>query len=157
LAGVFSYTMYYYGYGSNMSTRYLRDYCPGAQFVMKAALPNFHVEFRRYSEGLRGGISTVMEAPGEMVHGVVFEVSDEEIAELDVLENVPEGVYIRETFLVHGEDGGWHGADLYRVVTPEGPFTPSRRYVGYMLEGMREHGIDREYVKKFEELLESLD
>ena len=57
MAGVFSYTMYYYGYGSNMSTRYLRDYCPGAQFVMKAVLPNFHVEFRRYSEDLRGGIA----------------------------------------------------------------------------------------------------
>jgi hypothetical protein len=41
-----------------MSTRYLRNYCPDAQFVMKAALPNFHVEFRRYSEDLRGGIST---------------------------------------------------------------------------------------------------
>jgi hypothetical protein len=63
LTGVFSYTMHYHGYGFNMSTRYLRDYCPGAQFVMKAGLPNFHVEFRRYSEDLRGGISTIMEAP----------------------------------------------------------------------------------------------
>lgn len=40
-----------------MSTRYLRNYCPDAQFVMKAVLPNFHVEFRRYFEDLRGGIS----------------------------------------------------------------------------------------------------
>ena len=149
--------MYYYGYGSNISLKYLREYCPTAKFVMKAVLPNFHVEFRRYSENLKGGISTIMEVPGEMVHGVIYEVSDEEITDLDVLENVPEGIYKRETFLIYGEDGSWHGADLYRVVTPEGPFLPSKRYVGYMLEGMREHDIDPGYVKKFEELYESLD
>jgi hypothetical protein len=41
-------------------------------------------------------------------------------------------------------------------VIPEGPFTPAKKYIGYMLEGMREHGIDPEYMQKYEHLYEEL-
>jgi len=36
----------YFAYGSNMSTAYVREYTPSAMFVMRADLPNFHIEFR---------------------------------------------------------------------------------------------------------------
>ncbi|MEE8291222.1 MAG: NAD(P)-dependent oxidoreductase, partial [Candidatus Tectomicrobia bacterium] len=35
----------------------------------------------------------------------------------------------RETFLVLGEDGAWHQADLYRVTTPTGPYSPAPNYL----------------------------
>ncbi len=113
--------MYYYAYGSNLSTRYVRKYCPSAVFVMKADLPNFQVEFRHYSENRQGGISSIIEAPGELVQGVIYEVPEQEIVDLDILESVPEGLYRRDTFLVLGEDGEWHRADLYRVSYRRGP------------------------------------
>ena len=121
--------MYYLGYGSNLSTEFIKPYCPSAKFVMRAVLPNFRIEFRRYSENLSGGISTIMEAPGEMVYGVIYDVPLKEIEELDILEDVPDGIYKRETFLVLGEKKEWCKADLYRVVKPEGPFTPSKTYM----------------------------
>lgn len=148
--------MLYLGYGSNLSTEFIKPYCPSAKFVMRAVLPNFHIEFRRYSENLKGGISTIMEAPGDMVHGVVYEVPLKEIEEMDILENVPDGIYKRETFLVLGENKEWCKADLYRIVKPEGPFKPSKTYVGYMLDGMKEHNIDKDYMIKFQELFDSL-
>jgi gamma-glutamylcyclotransferase (GGCT)/AIG2-like uncharacterized protein YtfP len=104
--------MNYYAYGSNLATRYLRRYCPSASFVMRAELPNFQVEFRHYSENRQGGISSIIEAPGQMVQGVIFDIPEAELLELDILESVPEGLYRRETFLVLGEDGQWHGAEL---------------------------------------------
>lgn len=74
---------------------------------------------------------------------------------LDEMENIPQGLYQRETFLVLGEDGRWHEADLYRVVKPEGPFTPARSYIELMIEGVEEHGLDPEYRKELVELLKS--
>ena len=148
--------MLYVGYGSSLSTKFMEPYCPSAKFVMRAVLPNFHIEFHKYSENLGGGISTIIEAPGEVVHCVVYEVPQEEIEAMDILEQVPEGVYKRETFLVLGEDGEWYKADLYRIVKAEGPIRPSKKYVGYMLEGMREHDIDADYMRKFQELYDSL-
>ena len=142
----------YFAYGSNLSSRYLRDYCPGAQPVMRGLLANFRIEFRRYSTDLEGGISTIMEAPGELVHGMLFTIPKAEIEALDILENVPEGLYSRDGFMVLAEDGQWQRAELYRVARPEGPFAPSARYLDFMLEGAREHGLPDDYVAGLESL-----
>ena len=91
-----------------------------------------------------------------MVHGVIYEVDSREIEALDILEKVPLGVYKREGFMVMGEDGRWYKADLYRVVKPEGPYTPAERYVEWMVEGMKEHDIDPVYAKKFNDLYSTL-
>ena len=72
-----------FAYGSNMSSRYLRQYCPNAKPGMCAALPNFRIEFRRYSDDLGGGISTIMPAPGALIRfgdvQCVFEPTDDTI------------------------------------------------------------------------------
>ncbi len=146
--------MRHFGYGSNLNTEFLRGYCPGAEFVMRAYLPNYEVQFRFWSERRQGGISTIIEKPGGLVHGVIYEVPEDLLLDLDVLESVPQGLYRRETYLVLGEDGEWHEADLYRVAEPKGPFTPSRGYVELMLAGARAHGLAPEYVKKIEEIYE---
>ena len=135
-----------FSYGSNTASRYLRGYCPGAEPVMRAVLPNFWIEFRRYSAELGGGISTIMPAPGERVEGVIYRIPRAEIEALDLLEDVDKGLYVRETHLVLGTDGAWHGADLYRIVTPEGPFEPAAQYVAWMIEGAREHGLPEDYI-----------
>ena len=144
--------MLHFGYGSNLNMEFLKSYCPGTEFVMRAYLPNYEVQFRFWSERRQGGISTIIEKPGGLVHGVIYDVPGEELHELDILESVPQGLYRRETFLVLGEDGGWHEGDLYRVAEPKGPFTPSRSYVELMLRGAREHGLDPEYIEKIEAL-----
>lgn len=146
--------MLHFGYGSNLNLGFLRQYCPGARFVMKAYLPNFEVQFRFWSKRRQGGISTIIEKPGALVHGVIYEVPEKELLDLDVLESVPQGLYRREAFLVLGDDGGWHEADLYRVAVPQGPFTPSRGYVELMLSGAREHGLNPDYIRRIEALYE---
>ncbi len=149
--------MYHYAYGSNLSSRFLREYCPSATFVMQADLPNFRVEFRHYSEERGGGISTIMEAPGSLVRGVIFEVPEPEIEALDKLESVSAGLYKRETFFVLGEDGEWHHADLYRVTQPAGPYAPAKSYLDEMIVGAREHGLDAVYTESLVALRRSLD
>jgi gamma-glutamylcyclotransferase (GGCT)/AIG2-like uncharacterized protein YtfP len=148
--------MRHFAYGSNLSYRFLREYCLNARFVMRAFLPNYRVEFRFFSRRRQGGISSIVFTPGEHVRGVIYEVPLVEMLRLDEVESVPQGLYSRETFLVLGEDGEFHEADLYRVVKPEGPFTPARSYVELMLEGAEEHGLDREYIEELKELLGSL-
>ena len=63
------------------------------------------------------------------MRGVIYEVPEDEMEKLGEVEGVPQGLYVRQTFLVLGEDGELHRADLYRVVDPAGPFTPARSYV----------------------------
>ena len=67
-----------------MATKYIRDYCPSATYVMKALLPNYHVDFRRYSTDMQGGISSIMEAPGDQVEGIVYDIAQKEIEDLNI-------------------------------------------------------------------------
>ena len=141
-----------FSYGSNMASRYLRKYCPTASPVMRADLPNYRVEFRRFSTDMEGGISSIMEAPGDMVRGVMYEIPLREVKELDILEDIPKGLYRRDTFLVLGEDGQWHPAEVYRVVNPSGPYEPAAQYIDMMIEGAREHDLDALYIEYLESL-----
>lgn len=148
--------MNYFAYGSNLSTAYIHAYCPSATFIMRASLPNYEIQFRRYSTDMQGGISSIIEAPGELVRGVLYDINESELAALDILEDVPQGLYLRETFLVLGEDGIWHRGELYRVAKPTGPYTPSQKYLEMMIEGATEHQLDVNYIAKLEGLLAAL-
>ena len=140
--------MNYFAYGSNLSTAYIRAYCPSATFVMRAFLPNYVIQFRRFSTDLQGGISSIIEAPGEMVHGVLYDIDSAELDALDILEDVPQGLYLRQTFRVLGDDGDWHLGDLYRVANPSGPYAPAKQYVEWMITGAQEHQLDANYLQQ---------
>ena len=146
--------MLHFGYGSNLCIKSVHeDLNPNAKYVMKGFLPNFEVSWPMWSEEEQSGYSGIMEAPGELVHGALYEMTEQELIAMDNLEDCYKDTYKRETFLVLGEDGKWHKADLYRVIDPQGPFPPARSYVETMLEGARGLGIDPEYIKKIEEFL----
>lgn len=147
-------SMYHFGYGSNLNIGFLRQYVPSAEFVMKAYISNYEVQFRFWSKRRQGGISSIIEKPGNLVHGVIYDCDEQDMIELDILESVPQGLYNRETFKVLGEDAKWYDADLYRVSNPQGPFTPARGYVELMLTGARQHGLDPNYVKIIEAIYE---
>jgi len=148
--------IYYFGYGSNLNEDYMRQWTPSLKFVSLARLPNFEIQFRKYSTDLKGGISSIIEKPGGMVQGVVYTIEKLEMEALDILEDVPLGIYKRETFKVVAEDGTWYNADLYRVVNPKGPFTPSVKYLGYMIKGAKAQGINQPWIDYLESLREEV-
>jgi gamma-glutamylcyclotransferase (GGCT)/AIG2-like uncharacterized protein YtfP len=142
----------HFGYGSNMSEAYMKQYTPSLKYVMNAQLPNFEIQFRKYSEDMGGGISSIIDKPGGMIYGVLYWIPKKEIEELDILEDVPLGIYKRETFQVLGEDGQWYAADLYRVTEPKGPYEPANKYLDLMIAGSTEHDINPEWVAKLKAL-----
>jgi gamma-glutamylcyclotransferase (GGCT)/AIG2-like uncharacterized protein YtfP len=142
----------HFGYGSNMSEAYMKRYTPGLKYVMNAQLPNFEIQFRKYSENMQGGISSIIPQPGGMIYGVLYYIPKREMEELDILEDVPLGIYNRETFQVLGEDGKWYAADLYRVADPKGPFEPASQYLDLMIAGGKEHNINPEWIAKLEKM-----
>jgi gamma-glutamylcyclotransferase (GGCT)/AIG2-like uncharacterized protein YtfP len=142
----------HFGYGSNMSEAYMKQYTPSLRYVMNAQLPNFEIQFRKYSENMGGGISSIIDKPGGMVYGVLYWIPKKEIEELDILEDVPLGIYKRETFQVLGEDGNWYEADLYRVTEPKGPYEPAKQYLDLMIAGSIEHNINPEWIAKLKEM-----
>ena len=97
--------MYHFGYGSNLNASFVRDkLLPSAKYLMKGYLPNFEVQFRLWSEDHMGGISSIVEAPGQIVQGAIYECSQQDLEKLDYLPGLYVPQYKRETFAVLGED-----------------------------------------------------
>jgi gamma-glutamylcyclotransferase (GGCT)/AIG2-like uncharacterized protein YtfP len=146
--------IYYFGYGSNLDEDYMLQFTPSLKFVTTAHLPNFEIQFRKYSTDLEGGISSIIPKPSGLVQGVVYTIKKTEMDALDILEDVPLGIYSRETFKVIAPDGIWYNADLYRVTNPKGPYTPSIKYLGYMIKGAKAQGINKPWIDYLEALRE---
>ena len=146
--------MYHFGYGSNLQFDFVKTILPSAKFAMKGYLPNYEIQFSFWSKNKQGGLSNIMIAPGKIVHGALYDVLQNELEILDEIEGMYKGDYIRKTFLIVGEDKQIHPAELYQVIDPQGPFTPSKSYVKGMLDGAREIGLDNAYIKTIEKFYE---
>ena len=143
--------MLYFSYGSFLDSRTLKRHAPNAEFVSRAVLPGFEVQFNYQSKTHGGGVTGVEPAPGKQAIGVLYEVSPEEIERLDIVEGVPQGIYYRQTITVINEDGEEHRAETYRTTHPEGPYTPTRRYMDLMIKGAKEHNLNPAYIKELED------
>jgi gamma-glutamylcyclotransferase (GGCT)/AIG2-like uncharacterized protein YtfP len=148
--------MLYFSYGSFLDSETLRRHCPKAVYRGKAILPNWEAQFNFMSRTYRGGVTGIEPAAAKLVRGVLYEVNDEELLHLDSIEGVPEGIYYRQTIYVVDESGKAVKAATYRTTNPRGPFKPTKKYVGLMISGAKEHHLDPEYVKELE-AVETID
>jgi hypothetical protein len=146
--------VYYVGYGSNLNVQMTTtELLPNGRFLQRAYIPNYQVQFRKWSNNSRGGISNIIEVPGEMVEAAMYECPQSDLDTLDYRLDYYVPDYKREIFKVLGEDGQWYQASLYRLWEPKGPFPPARRYVEGMLEGARQLQLSPEYIERIEGFL----
>ena len=57
----------------------MRARCPQSRVLCRAILPDHVLVFRGFSRDWEGAVATVEPAPGEVVHGVVFEVTPADV------------------------------------------------------------------------------
>jgi gamma-glutamylcyclotransferase len=144
--------MLYFSYGSFLDFETLKKHCPSAKIVARAVIPNWEVQFNFMSKTYNGGVTGIEPALNQVVYGVVYDVSEEEMIYLDTIEGVPSGIYYRHTITVVKDNGEILKAYTYRTTNPRGPFKPTKRYVGLMVKGAKEHGIEPDYVRKLESI-----
>ena len=79
----------YFAYGSNLSWSQIQRRCPTAQPIEQAWLNNHRLAFRGTSGNWSGGVATVERSRGSRVPGVVYNLSDADLAQLDRCEGHP--------------------------------------------------------------------
>ncbi len=149
--------MLYFSYGSFLDSETLKKHAHNAKYMKRAVLPDFEVQFNFFSETYDGGVTGVEPAAGKKALGILYNVPPDEIEKLDIVEGVPAGIYYRQIVTVVDEDGNEHQAETYRTTDPKGPFTPTRRYLGLMIKGAKEHSLDHKYIKELETLYATLE
>jgi hypothetical protein len=111
------------------------------------------LDFPRLSKGWNGGVAGIVPEARSRVEGVVYGLSREDLAKLDILEGVPKSRYVRCRVEVVTAGGAPEQVWTYFAVPEDGwPFRPSRRYLETILTGAREHRLSSAYVDYLEKL-----
>ena len=128
----------YFAYGSNLSVQQMARRCPDASAPRPAVLADHDWLINER------GVATVEPFTGSRVHGVVWEVSDHDLATLDSAEGVPVR-YRRDRMTVHTDDGPatvWVYID-HRVE----PGAPRPGYLERIIAGAVHHGLPQRWVE----------
>ncbi len=148
--------MLYFAYGSNMDNEQVKRRCGSASFVCRATLRDHVLDFPRWSDGRQCGVADVTAGPGHSVWGVVYDIEDREIPDLDKCEgyfgkNDPRNSYDQReaTVFRDGVLGQPQDITLYRAVR-QGPVKPSTDYLGHIIKGARLWSLPAEYILELE-------
>ncbi|MEZ5854793.1 MAG: gamma-glutamylcyclotransferase family protein [Hyphomicrobiaceae bacterium] len=91
----------YFAYGSNMLHARLVARCPSAHALFAAHAPGWDIDFSKRGQDLSGK-ATLLRAklPGTCAYGVVFEIADSEMPDLDRFEGRGNGYDRDDDFVV---------------------------------------------------------
>ncbi|SEH64982.1 Phage-related replication protein YjqB, UPF0714/DUF867 family [Mycolicibacterium rutilum] len=127
----------YFAYGSNLNVTQMALRCPDAVNPRPAKLADHDWLINQR------GVATVEPFDGSEVHGVVWQLSDHDLAVLDSAEGVPVR-YRRDRLTVHTDDGpaeAWVYID-HRVE----PGPPRPGYLERIIDGAEHHGLPQRWV-----------
>ena len=148
--------MLYFAYGSNLNPEQMRLRCPGHKVVGLAAFRDHRLAFPLTSHDWGGGVASLVPAHGTSAWGVVYELSDEDLASLERYEGYQgpgdhHNLYERQSVFVdltRPDDGSIprRVRTCCYFASPSNPAPPSRRYLDAVLAGARHHRLPDEYV-----------
>lgn len=128
----------YFAYGSNLCAQQMARRCPAAIDPRPAMLADHDWLINQR------GVATVEPFAGSQVHGVVWRLTDHDLATLDSAEGVPVR-YRRDWLTVHTDDGptqAWVYID-HRV----NPGPPRPGYLERIIAGAVHHGLPHRWVE----------
>lgn len=154
--------MLYFAYGSHLDPEQMKRHCPDAKVVGMASLDDYQVGFPRFSNDWGGGTASLHLAHGEVMWGVVYKLSDGDLANLDTYEGYlgpgdQHNEHDREHVtleLVRADDGSiprrvraWT-----HIARPAHAAPPSAKYKACMVAGAQHHQLPEEYTSLLKEI-----
>jgi gamma-glutamylcyclotransferase len=126
----------HFAYGSNMDLTRIEERLHRLPQATCVCLKGYRLLFNKRAETKAGiGWANIVERPDDVVHGILYELTKEELDTLDKYEKVKEGHYRHETVSVQISDGTTTTAIAYvaRSEWVEDGLLPTREYLNHLL------------------------
>jgi gamma-glutamylcyclotransferase (GGCT)/AIG2-like uncharacterized protein YtfP len=134
--------MLYFAYGMNTNPVEMSHRCPGAVSLGHARLINHTFRFAQHAD--------VEPCADSYVDGVLWEITDEHLRALDLLEGYPHYYNRVVSSVIHGVRT-FHVL-VYRMQPGHLDSEPTRGYYNLIQEGYRAHGVPTDQLENFLEL-----
>jgi hypothetical protein len=136
--------MHYFAYGANMDVETLKerkvDFKPVTIGKVRDVRLVFHVPGADDT-----GKADIMDDRRSHVHGVIYDIPEENLAGLDVYEGVERGRYRRQQVIVQTELGELPCV-IYRGAKFRAGLKPSTNYLARLVKGAQDHGLPQHYL-----------
>ena len=150
----------YFAYGSNMSLKQIQDRCPDCKKVAIGVLRDHNLVFLSYSKNRKCGVASIEVSQGDEVWGVVYELSDADLAKLDKCEgynphHAPhKNSYNRASISVNlcGHLERQCNCLTYFATVQAGTFLPNEEYKRAIQRGAEENGLPESYIDKLRDI-----
>ncbi len=142
--------VFYFAFGSNMAREvFLRRRTMRCERGEPAVLEGHRLAFTEPGLvfGVEPSFANIEPAPGHTVHGVLWQIPDDDFARLLTTESPN---YQATAVSVSGTRSGTVPAMTLRSRRRQLEKAPSRRYLGLLVAGAREHGLPPSYVAELE-------
>jgi gamma-glutamylcyclotransferase (GGCT)/AIG2-like uncharacterized protein YtfP len=124
--------MYMFSYGMNTNVQQMATRCPRSTSLGPAILKGYRFRFANHAD--------VVPDPGSTVAGVLWEITLDCLANLDILEGYP---YYYDRKMVEVLCSGKKYQSLVYIMQPGNTSAlPSNTYLNLITEGYLQHGID---------------
>ena len=130
----------YFAYGSNMSVSQMARRCPSAACLGNASLAGYDFLINQR------GFGSIVPDARSTVHGLLWTLSDPDIASLDVYEGIAVGHYRKERLAV-SFNGETVVAMVY-VATDANPGIPEPAYIELIVAAAAARGFSTDYVRR---------
>ena len=134
----------YAAYGPNMDPTMMSERCPHSPLRGTGWLRGWRLTFGGEEYGWDGSLATLVEDPLEQVFVALYDVTEDDVAELDTWESVATGLYLRTKVRVStlfGEELAW----TYLLDAYEGGL-PSASYLGILASAAEAADAPTDYV-----------
>jgi gamma-glutamylcyclotransferase len=152
--------MLYFAYGSNMHSAQMKQRCPLAKFVCRAKLPAHRLAFTLKSVTRDCGVADVLPDQTKVVWGVVYELPETELKNLDKKEGYKPGGPNEQNEYTREDHYVWREGDakqlllvsLYRGHPQLDPPLPSDDYKNLLVDGAKHWNLPAEYIRELESI-----
>jgi len=140
--------VWYFAYGSNMDSKRLESRIGRKNLEWEVGcLQDYRLTFDKPAKD-GSGYANIQPCQGEIVYGVLYRLTREELKKLDKFEGVCKHHYYRRTVKVKTRDGSIVEAETYFASKPVQGLKPRLDYLQHLICGAEEHGLPDEYVEK---------
>jgi gamma-glutamylcyclotransferase (GGCT)/AIG2-like uncharacterized protein YtfP len=134
----------YAAYGPNMDPTMMSERCPHSPLRGTGWLRGWRLTFGGEEYGWDGSLATLVEDPLEQVFVALYDVTEDDVAQLDTWESVATGLYLKTKVRVStlfGEELAW----TYLLDAYEGGL-PSASYLGILAAAAEAADAPTDYV-----------
>lgn len=153
----------YFGYGSNLLQKRIHIENKSAVRRNIGKLKDYQLDFYTNSTRWQGAPATVVENPGKVVWGAIWEIDVSNMADLDRQEGVSSGIYIPQSMAIETASGKNLTCRIYTltkiptILKPEDdiPFNrkPSSTYLKTIIKGAIESQLPADYIEDLKKIV----